>query len=102
MNNLKKANEDADIKMTDTALENAAKRIASDEIEIQKLEDQQQTLQDLASYMGSAYGDALMNIVTDIDFVNDSFEDMAYKTTEFRQVDQLNIDLTQTDIKLMM
>ena len=87
LNKLKKANEDADIKMTDTALENAAKRIASDEIEIQKLEDQQQTLQDLASYMGSAYGDALMNIVTDIDFVNDSFEDMAYKTENiFRQM----------------
>jgi len=54
---------------------------------IDVLQQKQQQLQDISNTIQTNFGDALMGIVDDVDFLNDSFEDMAYKTENiFRQM----------------
>lgn len=80
--NLKEQNKDASGKMTEAQLKQAAERIAAINAETAAMEAQMQKIQDVADSFETHFGDALMGIVTDFDFLNDSIEDFGYNAEQ--------------------
>jgi hypothetical protein len=80
--NLKEQNKTASGKMTEAQLKQAAERIAAINAETAAMEAQMQKIQDVADSFETHFGDALMGIVTDFDFLNDSIEDFGYNAEQ--------------------
>jgi hypothetical protein len=79
---LKEKNKDASGKMTEAQLKQAAERIAAINAETAAMEAQMQKIQDVADSFETHFGDALMGIVTDFDFLNGSIEDFGYNAEQ--------------------
>ena len=71
------ANQDADIKTTETRLRNLANQKAAQEEYIRKLDEEKQRQEDLANSIGSSFETALMSIVDGTKSVEDAFRTMA-------------------------
>jgi len=80
--NLKEQNKTASGKMTEAELIRSAERIAAINAETAAMEAQMQKIQDVADSFETHFGDALMGIVTDFDFLNDSIEDFGYNAEQ--------------------
>jgi len=80
--NLKEQNKTASGKMTEAELIRSAERIAAINAETAAMEAQMQKIQDVADSFETHFGDALMGIVTDFDFLNESIEDFGYNAEQ--------------------
>ena len=82
LQDLRRFNADADVKLTEKEMKAAAAKIAQMEQENQKLEEQKQMYEDLGDSIGDHFGDAIMSIVDGTETMEDAFRKMAAAIVE--------------------